>query len=208
MSARDRHRAPPAPRTGAVVKLAVESLTETPSPFHFEASPAWFRERLLGGEREGDGLSEALRIDGRAYRAAADLLIEGTIQGAVEVACSRCLCRYRAPIRETFRLVLEPAGARVPADPEGAQALASDGLYLGDEAETGWFRGQTLQLDRFIGEVISLALPLQPVCQESCRGLCPHCGVDRNVQACQCAESRPDSPFAVLAKLKKDSPIQ
>jgi uncharacterized protein len=190
------------------VKIAVDSLTETPLSFQFSATPAWFSARYPADARPGEGLSEPLAIEGRAYRAAADLVIEGSIQGEVEVACSRCLSRYRAPIRETFRLVLEPAGARVPADPEGAEALSSDGLYLGDEAETGWFRGQVLQLDRFIGEVISLALPMQPVCRESCKGLCPRCGVDRNVESCQCAESRPESPFAVLAKLKKDGPAQ
>jgi uncharacterized protein len=190
------------------VKLVVESLSETPSPVHFTATPAWFLERFPAGARPAEGLSEPVEIEGRAYRAAADLLIEGRIRGEVELACSRCLCRYRAPIRESFRLVLEPAGARVPADPEGAGALSSDGLYLGDEAETGWFRGQAIQLDRFIGEVLSLALPMQPLCRESCKGLCPRCGVDRNVESCNCAESRPASPFAVLGKLKRDESSQ
>jgi uncharacterized protein len=190
------------------VKIVVDSLTETPAPFHFTATPAWYRERYPAGKGTAEGLSDSLAIDGRAYRAMADLLVEGSVRGEVEVACSRCLSRYRAPVRETFRLVLEPAGARVPADPEGAEALSSDGLYLGDEAETGWFRGQVIRLDRFIGEVISLALPIQPVCRESCKGLCPRCGVDRNVESCDCAESRPESPFAVLSKLKKDRPSQ
>lgn len=186
------------------MKLAVDSLTETPSPFRFTATPAWFLERFPADARPAEGLTEAVAIEGRAYRAAADLLIEGRIHGEVELVCSRCLNRFRAPIRESFRLVLEPAGNRVPADPEAAAALASDGLYLGDEAETGWFRGHTLQLDRFIGELLSLALPMQPVCRESCLGLCPRCGVDRNLESCNCAESRPESPFAVLGKLKKD----
>jgi uncharacterized protein len=188
------------------VKLAVESLTETPSPFHFTATPQWFEGRFPASARPAEGLSEAIEVDGRAYRAAADLLVEGVIRGEVELTCSRCLKRFRAPIRETFRLVLEPAGARVPADPEGTEALAADGVYLGDEAETGWFRGQTIQLDRILGELLSLALPMQPVCREDCRGLCPRCGVDRNVESCNCAESRPESPFAVLGKLKRDGP--
>jgi uncharacterized metal-binding protein YceD (DUF177 family) len=143
------------------VKLVVDSLTETPSPFHFTATPAWFLERFPVDVRPAEGLSEPIEVDGRAYRAVADLLIEGRIRGEVEVACSRCLPAIVADPR-SFRLVLE-AGARVPADPEGAAALSSDGMYLGDEAVTGWFRGQVIQLDRFIGEVLSLALPLQPV---------------------------------------------
>lgn len=190
------------------MKLLVESLNDTPSPFHFTATPAWFAERFPEGAGPEEGLTEPVEIDGRAYRAVADLLIEGHVRGEVELTCSRCLKRFRAPLREAFRLVLEPAGSRVPADPEGAQALAEDGLYLADDAETGWFRGQTLRLDRYLGEVLSLALPMQPVCREDCAGLCPRCGVDRNVESCNCAESRPDSPFAVLGKLKKGGQTQ
>jgi uncharacterized protein len=190
------------------VKLAVDSLTETPSPFHFTVTPAWFRERFPASARPAEGLSEPVEIEGRAYRAAADVLIEGSVRGEVELACSRCLSRFRAPIRESFRLVLEPAGARVPADPDGAAALANEGVYLGEDAETGWFRGHTVQLDRFVGEILSLALPMQPLCREACKGLCPRCGVDRNVESCNCAESRPESPFAVLGKLKKDGPAE
>ncbi len=190
------------------MKIVVDSLSDTPAAFHFTVTPAWYRARYPEEKHPSDALSDPLAIDGRAYRAMDDLLIEGSVRGEVDVACSLCLSRYRAPVRESFRLVLEPAGARVPADPEGADALSSDGLYLGDEASTGWFRGQVIRLDRFIGEVISLALPVQPVCRESCKGLCPYCGVDRNAESCNCAESRPDSPFAVLRKLKKDVPSQ
>jgi uncharacterized protein len=188
------------------VKLVVESLSDTPSPFRFTATPPWFASRFPAGARPAEGLSEPVEIEGRAYRAAADLLIEGLIRGEVELTCSRCLRPFRAPIREPFGLVLEPAGSRVPADPEGAEALAADGVYLGDEADTGWFRGQTIQLDRIIAELLSLALPMQPICRDACRGLCPRCGVDRNVESCNCAESRPESPFAVLGKLKRDGP--
>ena len=126
----------------------------------------------------------------------------GSVATTLELACSRCLTRYRGPIRERFRLVLEPAGDRVPADPEGAAALAHEGLYLADELESGWFRGTEIQLDRFVGEMLALAVPVQPLCREDCRGLCPRCGVDRNVESCSCSEARPESPFAVLASLR------
>ncbi len=190
------------------MRLALDSLTETPVPFHFLATPQWFRERFPADAPPAESLSETLEIEGRAYRAGADVLLEGEIRGGTELACGRCLTRYRAPVRESFRLVLEPAGARVPADPQGAVALSEDGLYLSDEAEMGWFRGQEIRLDRFIGEVISLALPVQPVCRESCKGLCPRCGVDRNVESCNCAEIKPESPFAVLGKLRGGSPTR
>lgn len=166
-------------------------------------TPAWAAERLGGDPAHRvEGLAEDLAFTVRAHRMGADLFLEGELSGTLELVCSRCLTRYRAPIRERFRLVLEPAGDRVPAEPEGATALAQEGLYLTDELEAGWFRGPEIQLDRFVGEMLALGVPVQPLCQEDCRGLCPRCGIDRNVERCACAEEKPASPFAVLASLK------
>ena len=131
-----------------------------------------------------------------------DLYIEGELSGALDVECGRCLVRYREPLREPFRLVLEPAGTRVPAEPESARALARHGLCLGDELEMGWFQGHEIDLGDFIREVLTLALPVQPLCREDCRGLCPHCGADRNASPCHCDDQHAKSPFAKLEALK------
>lgn len=170
----------------------------------FAVSPQWVAGHF-GGDGQAappEGLAEDARFDVRVQRIGADILLEGELSGSLDLACSRCLTRYRGPIRERFRLVLEPAGDRVPADPEGAAALAREGLYLADEIESGWFRGPEIHLDRFVGEILALAVPVQPLCREDCRGLCPRCGIDRNVASCACSEERPASPFAVLAALR------
>ncbi len=186
------------------MKLLVDRLKDTPSVHHFEGTPEWWAElRAAIADLEG-GMVEPLRVEMRAHRMGADLYLEGKLSGALELACGRCLARYRQPLRESFRLVLEPAGQRVPADPEGVEALARDGLCLGDELETGWFRGSEIDLGPFFRELVALALPVQPVCREDCRGLCPRCGVDRNSETCSCAEPRPTSPFAALGALRRD----
>lgn len=185
------------------MKILVDRLTAEATASDFVVTPAWAAERLGDDPAHRvDGLSEDLTFAVRAQRLGADVYLEGELSGALELACSRCLTRYRAPIRERFRLVLEPAGDRVPADPEGAAALAREGLYLADELEAGWFRGPEILLDRFVGEMLALAAPVQPLCGEDCRGLCPRCGIDRNLERCDCAEARPASPFAVLAALR------
>jgi len=70
-----------------------------------------------------------------------DLFVAGSIEGAIELECGRCLARYRHALRESFRLVREPAGDRVPSDPESALALSRDGISLRDEIESAWYRG-------------------------------------------------------------------
>ena len=185
------------------MKILVDRLSETPTALRFPVSPSWVAERFgADPEHRIEGVTEAVAFEVRAQRLGPDVYLEGECRGTLELACSRCLTRYRGPIRERFRLVLEPAGDRVPAEPEGAAALAHEGLYLADELESGWFRGTEIQLDRFVGEVLALAVPVQPLCREDCRGLCPRCGVDRNAESCSCSEARPESPFAVLASLR------
>jgi uncharacterized protein len=184
------------------LRILVDRLLESPQRLESVESAEWLRAGLGLDDEAAGAVCEEVKVSVDAYRMGEDLFLAGEATGAVELACSRCLTRYRQPIRERFRLVLEPAGTRVPADPQGADSLARDGVYLSDELESGWFQGSEIQLDRLLLEQISLGLPVQPLCREECRGLCPRCGVDRNVESCTCAPVRPPSPFAVLARLR------
>lgn len=199
LSAQDSN---PLTSKGFPVKVRIDKLHDAPTPFGFEATPQWWQQEP-GRDRElRDAVCSPIAIAVDAQRMGANLFLEGTLVGELELVCSRCVTRYRAPIRERFRLLLEPAGERVPADPEAARALAEDGLTLTDELETGWFRGSEIELDRFVREAITLLFPVQPLCKEDCQGLCPRCGGDRNLEPCECVELRPESPFAVLAGLR------
>jgi uncharacterized protein len=182
------------------VKLKIDRLTETPSEHGFTLTPAWWRGRVEGVG--SDGLGGDVVAELRAHKMGRDVFLDGTLAGELDLECGRCLSRYRQPIRERFRLLLEPAGDRVPADPEGAAALARDGLYLSDELEAGWFRGSEIDLGGFFQEGIALLFPVQPLCREECRGLCPTCGADRNAAACKCEQVSASSPFAALRGLR------
>jgi uncharacterized protein len=182
------------------VKLAIDRLSETPSEHGFTLTPAWWRGRV--GEGASEGLGGDVAVTVRAHKMGRDLFLDGTLSGELDLECGRCLSRYRQPIRERFRLLLEPAGDRVPADPEGAAALARDGLYLSDELEAGWFRGIEIDLGGYFQEGIALLFPVQPLCREECRGLCPSCGADRNAVACECEQVNASSPFAALRGLR------
>jgi uncharacterized protein len=185
------------------MKLAVDRLEATRGAHAYEASVAWWHEQVVCSRELDYEVDGPFRFETEAYRVGDDVFLAGQLAGAIQAECSRCLQRYRHALSERFRLVLEPAGERQPADPEGVRALARDGMCLGDDLELGWYRGQEIDLDAFFTELISLALPLQPLCDEECGGLCPRCGVDRNQVACSCEEEeRPPSPFAILATLR------
>jgi uncharacterized protein len=184
------------------MKILVERLTATPTRFEFEADTGWWRAFMPAHRDLPRELDEPLRFRLQAHSMGQDLYVEGCVEGGLELECSRCLARYRHALSEPFRLVLEPAGARQPADPEGAEALARDGVCLGEEIDAGWYRGSEIDLGAIFFEVLALALPVKPLCREECEGLCPRCGADRNRGPCGCSEIENESPFAVLQTLR------
>lgn len=188
------------------MKLHVDRLKDSPTESLFEESGAWRTQAEELAPELRDLRAAPFHAVVRAHRMGQDVYIEGELTGELEPECGRCLVRYRAPLREPFRLVLEPAGARVPAEPESARSLARRGMCVGDELEMGWYQGHEIDLSDFLLEVMTLALPLQPLCKEDCRGLCPGCAADRNAGPCGCDEQRAKTPFAVLAALKGREP--
>jgi len=184
------------------MKIPVDRLSATPSEFRFEAGSSWWLAEMPAHQDLPGEVLEPFVCQFAAHLMGEDVYVEGTVAGSIELECSRCLARYGHVLREAFRLILEPAGARVPSDPEAAEALRRDGVCLGDEIEAGWFRGEEIRLGAFFREVISLSLPVKPLCDEDCVGLCPHCGIELGMKTCDCRATKSDSPFAALAALR------
>ncbi len=174
----------------------------------FEVPASWWLDRTAGASEFDYEMSKPLRFELKSYRMGSRIYFEGTASAEIEAECSRCLARYCHALRDSFRLIAEKADGRTPPDPEGIECLATNGLCLTDEIETAWYQGSEIALDGFFGEVISGAMPIQPLCREDCAGLCPGCGAVRNTEPCQCkgesGEPEKVSPFAVLAKLRED----
>lgn len=204
----------------AQFKLPIDRLTDRPQRFEYEAAPEWWTQRAGEDARPGEGeIDHPFRFELAANRLGEDILIQGSLEGGLSAECSRCTRRYAHALRDTFRLVLKPykedmrgaARAHEAIDPEGERAIAVNGICLGDDLEAGWFRGPVIFLDDFFAEVVATAMPIQPLCDEDCPGLCPHCGMERGTEArqgpaseqaaavCSCTDERVESPFAVLA---------
>jgi uncharacterized protein len=71
-----------------------------------------------------------------------------------------------------------------------------------EDLETSYYREDQIDLNELLREQFYLALPMKPLCQEGCKGLCPHCGTNLNAGACACTVERTDPRLAVLKTLK------
>ena len=127
------------------------------------------------------------------YRAGQELFFRGHVSGPVVGHCARCLEEYPFTLGTDFNLVLVPKGP----------ALEKDEVELNEEAlDLSIYEGDQVDLSPLVQEQIILALPMRPLCDEHCKGLCPHCGMNLNTQTCACAVATGDPRLVVIRNLK------
>jgi DUF177 domain-containing protein len=117
----------------------------------------------------------------------------GTVETQLEIECSRCLERFELPVDQTFDLRYLPRGESASGEKDDEDEIADDDVSI------TFYRDEAIDLFDLQREQFYLALPMKPLCRPDCRGICPHCGINRNFESCQC-ESRWEDPR--LAGLK------
>lgn len=122
-----------------------------------------------------------------------ELRIQGRYTVEFTAPCDRCLVSARHPLDAGFDLFYQPASV-----------IARDEEIEIDEgeAEIGFYEGGGLELEDILREQILLALPMQRVCREDCKGICPVCGQNRNQSACDCSTGKADDRWGALRKLE------
>jgi uncharacterized protein len=119
-----------------------------------------------------------------------EVRVEGKLTVAMAATCDRCLESTIFPVERRFDLVYVPAA---DADTGGEKEIQHAGI------EVGYYEGNGLGLNDILREVVLLALPMQFVCSEACKGICPICGQNRNQHDCGC---RPEAVDTRWSKLK------
>ena len=120
--------------------------------------------------------------------------ITGRVTTTLELACSRCLEGFRVPMDPSFDLLFLPASA----EPHANEQEVED-----DDLGTSYYRDGVIDLADVVREQLFLALPMKPLCQEACKGLCPECGTNLNAGACDCTHRWDDPRLAPLKALTR-----
>lgn len=125
---------------------------------------------------------------------------EGHVNGLAILTCSRCLGPARWPLQAVFRLTY---ARTVPGDEADPPAEIRE--LEAEELGVVLYEGDEIDFREAIQEQVVMALPMQPLCGEACRGLCPGCGANLNEEPCGCTRREIDPRLAVLKNLKLDS---
>lgn len=126
------------------------------------------------------------------------LIIEGSVSTEVVVACSRCLEYYKEPVRVSIEETFE-----VEARATGPRGRYQQTIIEEDEnPDSGkLFEGMLFDLSELLRQGITLGLPSQPLHNVDCKGLCPHCGNNRNNLDCGCKSESGHPGFVGLKEL-------
>jgi uncharacterized protein len=137
-----------------------------------------------------------LRVTGMAEmleESDGEIRLSGQYTVEMGAQCDRCLGRARFPLAASFDLWYRPA-AVIARDEE----VSIDE----DDVEIGFYEGSGILLEDVLREQVLLALPMQKVCEDACRGICPECGRNRNEVECGCSPVAPDDRWSALRNLK------
>jgi uncharacterized protein len=109
------------------------------------------------------------------------LVVTGAVNVPWHDTCRRCLETAtgvtRSEVHEVYQAVVtDPDAYQLPAD--------------------------VLDLRPMVRELVVLDAPLAPLCSQTCAGLCPVCGTNRNVQRCECTAEVSDMRWAALDELR------
>jgi uncharacterized protein len=110
--------------------------------------------------------------------------LSGVIKATTKYECVRCLCNNLKDVTLPIKLWLS-----------AKEILTGD-----DDQEMVHFPKNIdhIEISDTIADIIRLAEPMHPNCNDNCKGLCPKCGINMNQSSCDCRVDSHDSPWNVL----------
>ena len=109
--------------------------------------------------------------------------VKGVLTVPVEFTCSRCLCSYCQRLSIPFREMFTQNADRLEGDNDELHLATSD----------------KVDLTPYIEQSVHLGLPFVPLCSETCKGLNPTTGINRNIDPTDQDEPPIDPRLAALA---------
>ena len=111
------------------------------------------------------------------------LVVQGAFEGDTKLECVRCLREFVYPLEWEFTELYA----------FNKKSVSETGLLLPEDAH--------IDLAPLLREYALLEIPIKPLHDPDCKGLCPVCGQDLNVRDCGHRSDDSDSPFAKIKDL-------
>ncbi|MEP7038120.1 MAG: DUF177 domain-containing protein [Acidobacteriota bacterium] len=138
-------------------------------------------------------LKNVVKTQGKLKKGISQVDVEGKIFCDIQIGCIRCLISAESTLEIPFDVAF--------VVPENYTEAKEAELGV-DDLEVSIIEDDRIDLTELVREQILLNLPTQIFCKEDCQGLCPKCGVNRNLIDCKCQEKEIDPRWEALGDLK------
>ncbi len=155
-----------------------------------------FRWELTASDLEVNeefGLNGPARVALTVSKTGEALTAHGEVAFGLKLACCRCLEPVHQAVDVAVNLVFQKGR---PAARGDLQGLDDTDLVFYEEGDT------SVDVASQVRDVILLESPMKPLCSESCAGLCPTCGANRNHETCLCRREETDPRWEALKRFK------
>ena len=170
------------------MKLDFNEITVVPKPYTL-ANEGWFDWPGTVEKRPVTAEFSVVKEDSDTVR------FEGRLTGSYIASCDRCGVDVAIDLTSEFSYLVT---TRVEDISELSEVECDF-----EDLMTVYVEEPVVDVMVLLSEQAELALPMQMLCGEDCKGLCAGCGVILNSENCKCDPDITDSPFAVLRKLSQ-----
>jgi uncharacterized protein len=170
------------------MRIDIKELDSGPVRIQGEVSPL-----ELGLESTDGKVLQPVSVKAVAEKHGLQIRVRGNLAAALELTCARCLDPVKMDLLPEFDQFYQS---------NAGSTLTGEIALTKKDTDIAFFNGNYIELVDILREQILLALPMKPVCREECRGLCPHCGGNRNLKDCRCEFTDLDPRLAPLRKIK------
>ena len=138
----------------------------------------------------------SIEVAARKGELATEYLADGSSRFTADLNCSRCVEPYPFASSSTFHLRFRP---RHEASRDGEEIEISP-----NDLEIEFYAERAISLRDLAAEQVQLSIPMKPLCDENCLGLCPQCGANRNRESCSCEASIVDERWGALRTIREE----
>ncbi len=128
-----------------------------------------------------------------------DYIVDGTAKFTADLNCSRCLDPYPIASSSSFHVRFRPRPLSASEDEEEEIEIADS-----EDLDVEFYSKRAIPLRDLALEQLQLSIPMKPLCDEGCLGLCPNCGANRLREGCNCEPSVVGDRWGALRGIREE----
>ena len=120
------------------------------------------------------------------------LTFQGRISALAQSECARCLSLVTVPLEAELKFILDQS------------EVVPGGKFEDDDYQFISKSVGSYSLNQRLREALLLSMPMRFLCSADCKGLCPRCGINLNLEKCSCKKEAVDPRWGKLQNLLKE----